>query len=61
MTYNPDWCIVCGDEEDNGWGNKISLEFKQTLVDKGYYITNHGTDICPDCLIKIIKPNEGDN
>ena len=57
MTYNPYWCVICNREEDNGWGNRIGDIFKKILIDKGYCITDYETEICPDCLVKIIKQN----
>ena len=61
MSYNPYFCIICNKEEDNGWGNRIGYEFKQILIDKGYKIFDCETDICIDCLVKIIKQNTDDN
>ena len=60
MGYCPYQCVLCDDEEDNGWGNDVSDEFKQILIDKGYelYGRDVANQICNKCLRKIIMPNE---
>ncbi len=64
MGYNPYYCILCGDCEDDGWGNKVGYIFMEILKAKGYEINDEDDeDICPDCLKNIIKDiiNKTDN
>lgn len=60
MGYCPYYCVICGCSEDNGWGNEVGETFKNLLKDKGYDIYEDNTDICPDCLDRIIR-NFGDS
>ena len=43
MGYFHYWCMLCNDEEDNGWGS-AGHKLKDYLANKGYTIVNKNID-----------------